>query len=362
VKNPFGHCVSGVLFILAIILVPVSARCESGGDNGFLFVPFPIYTPETKVALTLTAMHYSRKTPESRPSTRMAFLAYSQLNQFRAAGSAQSYLADGLYHVSGSLGGAKWPDKFFGIGTDNTTDDEEDFTSETVDARLAVQYRIRTHLMAGVSTEFRHFDITGIETGGELDTGNIEGVQGGNVFGIGPVLTYDSRDDSFYPRNGYHARLSADVFMDRPGDYSFQRYRGDLRRYVMVGERDVIALQVYVNLTRGDVPFQYLSKIGDMGGFNLGRGYYSGLFRERDVGAVQLEYRTHIWRNIGGAVFGGAGAIGPDLPRVRDMSVKPSGGFGLRYRLGGDETINLRLDFAVGKDSTGIYFRILESF
>ena len=370
-----------VLVFLLILFVPETSASDTGtsaetsvttsaeiaSDNiddsnersEFILIPLPIYTPETKAALTLSALYHSRENESDNPSTYMAFLAYSQLNQFRIAGTSQSYLADGRFSVAGGVGFADWPDKFFGIGTDNTKDDEEDFTSRSVDVRLAVQYRIIKHLRAGVGTEFRNYEITDIEAGGLLDTAGVRGTQGGNVFGIGPVLTYDSRDNSFFPREGWLARLSATIFPENPGDYKFQRYRVDVRQYLPVGDTGVIAFQEYVNITRGDIPFQYLSEIG--GSASPGRGYYSGLFRERDIAALQIEYRTHLWKKIGGAVFGSAGLIGPDLFAGKDLSLKPAGGVGLRYRIG-REAINLRLDFAIGKGSSGVYFNILESF
>lgn len=342
-------------------LAPDSAIADKK-PSGFLFIPFPIYTPETKAALILSTLYHFREDGMRHPATLMMFMAYSQLNQFRVGGAAQSYFADGRIHASASAGGAKWPDKFFGIGTDNAKSDEEDYTFKSVDFRVALQYRIRQHFKAGLSAESRKFDISEMEAGGMLDTEGIPGVEGGRAFGAGPIATWDSRDDSFFPRRGVYGQVSAAFFLDRPGDYAFQRYRADLRQYIPLGDNGVIAVQEYVNILRGDIPFNHYSRIGDMLGFSLLRGYYSGLFRERDVAAVQVEYRTAVWKNLGAAVFGGVGVIGPDLPRFRDLAVKPAGGVGLRYRIGGDETINLRLDFAIGKDSSGIYFNILESF
>ncbi len=371
-KKVSDHCLRTILLLLLVFVLfaaepalgDVETDAETGREKriGYLIIPFPIYTPETKAAFTLTGMVHFRKDKMSRPATVMAFLAYSQLGQFRAAGRAQSYIADGRLHIAGSVGGAKWPDKFFGIGTDNTEDDEEDFTSRSFTGRLALQYRLGKHLKAGLHTEFQHYEITKTEAGGMLDTGNVQGAHGGNIFGIGPIVTIDSRDDSFFPRTGVYGQFSAVLFPDSLGDYDFQRYRADLRRYFPAGEKGVVAIQAYINATRGDIPFTHLSQIGGGGGFSLVRGYYSGLFRERDVAALQGEYRMQVWKKLGAAVFGSTGAIGPDLFRARELAIKPAGGFGLRYRVGGEETINLRLDFALGKDSSGVYFNILESF
>ena len=330
--------------------------------NNLLVIPFPIYTPETRAAMTLTGMYHFRDGDAGRPAMFMAFLAYSQQNQFRLAANGRSWLAGERLHASGGIGFSDWPDRFYGIGVDNTEDDEEKYTLRELSMRFDLQHRIVRNWKAGGGLDFRRWDLSDTLGGGLLESGGIAGAEGGHVFGMGPVATYDSRDDAFFPRAGRYVRLSAAFFPNALSDYRFRRFRADFRRYVPVGDHGVLALRQYASLVRGDAPFMYLSKIGDMGASSLGRGYYSGLFRERDLGAVQAEYRTRIRGRLGGALFAEAAVIGYDLFRGDDLSIKPSGGAGLRYRIGGGETVNLRLDFAVGKDSTGVYFNILESF
>ena len=335
---------------------------EEEGKKKLLVIPFPIYTPETRAAMTLTGMYHFRNGDAGRPAMFMAFMAYSQQNQFRLAANGHSWLANDRFHASGGVGFSDWPDRFYGIGVDNTEDDEEKYTFRDLSMRFALQHRITQHWKAGGGLRFQRWDIADTLGGGLLETGGIAGAEGGHVFGIGPVATYDSRDDAFYPRNGRYARLSTVFFPGALSDYRFRQFRADYRQYMPVGDHGVLALRQYASLVRGDAPFMYLSKIGDMGESSLGRGYYSGLFRSRDLGALQAEYRTRLWGRIGGALFAETAVIGHDLLRGDDLSVKPSGGVGLRYRIGGGETVNLRLDFAVGKDSTGVYFNILESF
>ena len=335
---------------------------EEDGQKNLLVIPFPIYTPETRAAMTLTGMYHFRDSDAGRPAMLMAFLAYSQQNQFRLAANGRSWLAGERLHASGGIGFSDWPDRFYGIGVDNTEDNEEKYTLREFSVRFDLQHRIAGDWKAGGGLDFRRWDLSDTLGGGLLESGDIAGAEGGHVFGMGPVATYDSRDDAFFPRAGRYVRLSAAFFPNVLSDYRFRRWRADFRRYVPVGDHGVLALRQYASIVRGDAPFMYLSKIGDMGASSLGRGYYSGLFRERDLGAVQAEYRTRIRGRLGGALFAEAAVIGYDLFRGDDLSIKPSGGAGLRYRIGGGETVNLRLDFAVGKDSTGVYFNILESF
>ena len=360
-----------LLLVAAICWLRVIPAYTDSGDAGImeeeskknlLVIPFPIYTPETRAAMTLTGMYHFRNGNADRPAVFMMFMAYSQQNQFRLAASGRSWLAGERLHASGGFGFSDWPDRFYGIGVDNTEDDEEKYTLRDFSIRFALQHRITQHWKAGGGLQFRRWDIADTLGGELLETGDITGAESGHVFGIGPVATYDSRDDAFYPRNGRYMRLSAAFFPNVLSDYRFRRFRADCRQYMPMGDHGVVALRQYASLVRGDTPFMYLSKVGDMGESSLGRGYYSGLFRERDLGALQAEYRTRIWGRLGGALFAGAAVIGHDLFRGDDLSVKPSGGAGLRYRIGDGETINLRLDFAVGKDSTGVYFNILESF
>ena len=92
------------------------------------------------------------------------------------------------------------------------------------------------------------------------------------------------------------------------------------------------------------------------------RGYYEGRYRDRQYLAGQAEYRFPLWWRIGGAAFAGMGDVAPDLGSFTFSSLKPSYGLGLRFMINKEEKVNIRLDYAWGKETSGFYLEITEAF
>ena len=116
----------------------------------------------------------------------------------------------------------------------------------------------------------------------------------------------------------------------------------------------VLAVQGYMNVINGEPPFYMLSLLG---GQYLMRGYYEGRYRDKNMLAVQMEYRLPRWKRIGATGF-----VAPATSNFALKNLKPSAGLGLRYLLVPVEKINLRLDLGWGKDSSGFYLAMAEAF
>jgi hypothetical protein len=93
------------------------------------------------------------------------------------------------------------------------------------------------------------------------------------------------------------------------------------------------------------------------------RGYYLGRYRDKNMIAIQAEYRwlPAIWR-FGIVGFAGFGDVADKISRFDFGGFEYSYGFGLRFLLNPEQKINLRLDFGFGKGTSGIYFTAGEAF
>ena len=60
--------------------------------------------------------------------------------------------------------------------------------------------------------------------------------------------------------------------------------------------------------------------------------------------------------------FAGVGGIAPSIEDLDNTTMLPSAGMGLRYLAAKENGVNLRLDWAIGKDTDAIYFGIGEAF
>ena len=92
------------------------------------------------------------------------------------------------------------------------------------------------------------------------------------------------------------------------------------------------------------------------------RGYYEGRFLDKNLVVLQAESRVIVCRRWGVVVFADAGVLGDNTQFLRTNDVKYTYGAGLRFAVNRKDHLNARLDYALGKNTSGIYFTIGEAF
>jgi hypothetical protein len=102
--------------------------------------------------------------------------------------------------------------------------------------------------------------------------------------------------------------------------------------------------------------------MGLLGGYRRLRGYYEGRFRENCMALVQAEYRYMFWWRLGLVAFGSAGLVAHTPGEMAINNTRFAGGGGLRFSLDRKHKINLRAEYAWGKNSSGAYLTIGEAF
>jgi Omp85 superfamily domain len=167
---------------------------------------------------------------------------------------------------------------------------------------------------------------------------------------LGLRVMRDTRPDHFYPTKGMFTQFTSDFFAKALGSkYTFQSYRFTFNKYGTVAKNQVLAYNLFVCGTGGDPPF-YGNCI--YGTNNELRGYEAGRYLDRYMIATQAEYRVSLPKKFGLAAFGGIGEVVPGGKEIlRINNFLPSIGGGPRYELSKKYHVNLRADFARGKDS-----------
>jgi outer membrane protein assembly factor BamA len=176
-----------------------------------------------------------------------------------------------------------------------------------------------------------------------------------NFFNLNPTLLYDTRNEEFYPTSGTLLKAKARMEVS---DENFVIYELGANHYrELFEDSGILAFRLALKFADGDVPFFNYPAFGS--GADL-RGYQTGVYRDRFLIAAQGEYRHHFTNRIGGVAFAGVGTVHPDFAGWGETL--PSIGFGLRYLIAKDNQMNLRMDFAWGKDDFQFYFGIGEAF
>jgi hypothetical protein len=148
---------------------------------------------------------------------------------------------------------------------------------------------------------------------------------------------------------GGRYRVNLDSYHDQDFDqYSFRKTTIDLQQFVPLlhGHRVLAfrALAVLSDTSDGQVVPFYLSPT--YGGLNVGRGYPAFRFRDRNLLALQSEYRYQINRLVSGAIFVDSGQVAQRVNAMAWSQLRTTYGTGIRFGASGGAA--LRFDLAFG--------------
>jgi len=339
------------------------SETEKTGSGGSLSaIPMLGYSPETKLLGGAAGIYtFHMGDPNGRPSSIPVISIYTQKKQYSIGLAPDLYLSGDRYHVISGISFAKFPDKFYGVGNNTLKSMEEDYTPQWIQLKVGLQRKIYAGLNLGVQYEFEKVKLSEVEPDGLLATGQIQGSEGGINSGVGFLMNWDNRDNIFFSTKGGFYQLSSMTYTDvLGGDYEFTQFGLDLRQYIPIRPAHSLAFQGFVNYTNGNPPFHKLSQLG---GQNMTRGYYLGRYRDKNMMVFQMEYRIlPVWWRLGLVGFYGVGAVADKMSDFQLDDFKHSVGMGLRFQIDSKERITFRIDYAYGKDSSGLYITALEAF
>jgi hypothetical protein len=168
---------------------------------------------------------------------------------------------------------------------------------------------------------------------------------------LGLRLSRDTRPNQFYPVAGEKLEFTSDFFMQSLGSkFSFQSYRLTFDKYHSLSKNQVLAFDFFACATAGLPPFYGNCIYGTK---NELRGYTPGKYLDRYMSTTQVEYRLTLPKGFGLAAFGGVGEVIPGSSQILFKSdhFLPDVGAGPRFELSRKYHVNLRTDFARGRDS-----------
>lgn len=357
----------------AVLMLSVTASAIYGQEKtekpaapprgGFVAAPVVYYSPETRLALGIVGIHYFRLGRSPLPSRLSHYrfnLIRTQNKQTIAEINYEIYLSGGRFLLDGQVKYSLYTDRFYGIGNRNSEANREDFKSRNWRLQLNMQRRWGSNLLAGLHLEFFPLNILATESGGLLAAGDIPGSQGGTLSALGLFGKWDSRDNTFSTASGSYCAFFLNFFTPAlASDFTFTQMILDARKYFPLGAAQVLAIQGVFKSVWGDCPFQALPMFG---GLNLMRGYYEGRYRDRNMLAVQAEFRRPLWGRFGFCGFAGAAQVQDKLSRLALNGFHAAAGIGLRYKFNRRENLNIRLDAGFSGSSPAFYLTFAEAF
>ena len=335
---------------------------DSSQRVGVYPLPILFYTPETGIAGGAAALYIYRDTiaVSTRASAISADVIYSEKKQVVVEFGGDFYFATNGYRLLTTATFKKFPNSFFGIGNNTVSSARESYTPRTYFTRVVLYKNIYSHINIAPQVRYESTSMLETKPGGQLASGAIPGSNGGIVSGLGCVVNWDSRDNTFSAFSGSIYQFA--VVFNRSAfgsDFSFTDIEADLRTFSEVLPSQIFAAQVGIQVIDGTAPFRNLVTFG---GQNFARGYLEGQYRDNAGIGGQIEYRVPLWWRFGAVAFAGAAQVAhePSLWSLKEF--KLAGGAGIRFFLDPKERVSIRIDMGFGSNSSGMYITANEAF
>jgi imidazolonepropionase-like amidohydrolase len=229
---------------------------------------------------------------------------------------------------------------FYGIGNDARLEDTLEYANLIFKESFSATTRITPELKANATLFFDQSKLTPYRYGPLPDS--VPGYQGGNEAIASVTLSLDTRDNINNPWYGHYIALTGQLAPAiLPGGHSFEKVMIDIRGYLSLWHKHILAGRLLYQQAFGDAPFYYYP---DFGGDTLGRGYLPNRLRDRAGLYAQLEYRFPIVGSLSGVVFSDIGRLQSSLSQFTATGFHPTIGFGPRLSTGSNETSIIGVD------------------
>ncbi|MDI9802753.1 BamA/TamA family outer membrane protein [Citrobacter koseri] len=326
-------------------------------------MPGPFYTPELGLGMGTAVVGMYRPDPDDTVSQNSTLTLSGYISSTGAFGvTMQNYafFADDRWRffLDGAL--TDTPTYYWGQGFSAGDKDskKESYSAQVLEIRPTLYRRLAQNIYFGVGWSLNVQHAAQLN---DSDFPQIENTsQGASVLSSGSSveLSWDDRDFVPNPRKGQYADLRYTRFTpDSGSDTRFNEYQLHYSRYHSLDDKNVLAWEIDSAFTQGSVPWSMIPLLGSN---QRMRGYYEGRYRDKNVLSTQLEYRRKLdWRH-GIVGWIGAGTMGSSFHSLDDGRYLPSAGIGYRFEF--KPRVNVRLDYGIGKGSSGFYFQVGEAF
>ena len=331
----------------------------------------PGYTPDAGLLFAIGGLLSFKTNPRDtliqRSSLPVTFIASTRGNIGFGATLRSFWRQDRIrFNVLAAYNDAR--DDYFGVGYNSAiaipqSDTTTRYQRQGWNLSPELLLRLGTKLYGGVMFDFNSTEVLDPNPVMQEDpTFNEFGPQNYNA-GLGFMIQYDSRDVVVNAWKGIFANLAVTFYRNFLGsDNEYQIVLLDLRHYRQVDRPGkTIAFRFKGRFGSGDVPYAEMTRLG--GGRDL-RGYIKGQYRDKAGVLLLAEYR-HMFldedRNLsphGFTAWIGTGSVFDREENIRNWL--PNLGVGYRFEV--QPRMNVRIDFGIGRETSGLYFNFTEAF
>jgi len=261
------------------------------------------------------------------------------------------YLKEDKYRLAFAAGYGNYNAQVF-IDNIWIPSDFYDFSTEFGVLYTGIQRRVWRDLFLGIGMVY-------VNTESQIDPFE-ERVSDNERVGLSFTTSYDTRDDVYFPRDGSLFEARSSTFLKWfSNEEESTVLKGGFNEYLSIRQnKDVLAIRLSTDLAVGEVSFEQQVVVG---GVEV-RGYSQGKFRGEQVYNLQAEYRWMPLSHLGFVGFGSMSKLYGSTIDAHNEYWYPAIGGGVRYLVLKENNMRVGLDYGVGREDWGVYFKIGESF
>ncbi len=173
---------------------------------------------------------------------------------------------------------------------------------------------------------------------------------------LGLMMTYDSRNNSYYPTSGSLAE--AYWMSDRSewgSDFEFDRLDASYNKYFQLTGKDTLVMRAALASADGNIPFYLLPTLRM-------RGFPGGRYRDNVSLSGHVAWRRKFLPRWGFVLFYEAGRVADSINTLYQSKTITSVGGGLRWQVTGDKKLNLGVDVGYSNGEYAVYVQVGEQF
>lgn len=359
-----------ILVLLGCInssLAQVEDSIRVDNQTQILFLPALGSSPETGFmfgGVIVPQFKIGQSGPETRISNVLFSGIYTTKNQILVGLLADLIFPGEMWVAYGEYGFNYLPESYWGIGPFTRNSEELEIIYSEFNFEQSVLHQVRPSLFLGPYMKWsKRYNLSFKDKEGvDIPSPSVTGADGSVSLGIGVMIRSDKRNSNMTPTRNHLIEFS---FLAHPGWMGntdpHMLWQLDTRKYIDLSgeERSILAFQGLFRLTSGSPSFLDLSTIG---GDRINRGYYDGRYRDQNSAQVQVELRQHVTGRFGFTLFAGSGEVWNRFEKISFDQTKWSTGAGLRFNLNKSNTTNIRIDYGIGRNSSGFYIQFGEAF
>ena len=337
----------------------------------FVGVPIPLSNPAVGSGVTLVGMALYKPRGSGAVWTSGVGGLYTSTKSYAIGVLQKSSFAGDRFRLTAAAGYGAFNLRFYGVGALAQANRYIEINQRGSVAYIEGLMRVAPHTYVGpvyrlidLKTTLPPIEAFGIT----IPLPQLKSVSSA----LGGSALYDSRDSQYGPSRGLYAiaqwifaapALGSANALGAPLEYN--RATVAVNAYFPLAKSTVLAARISACATSQGAPFYDICLYGMS---NDLRGYATGQYRDPRMATAQVELRQHLFWRLGAVAFAGVGGIAPGPNslgknfNLGNALFLPAGGVGLRIMASPQYKVNLGIDYAVGKNSNGLYIRLGEAF